>query len=279
VKRPTGRDDPRAGRSELIEQLARADDLRTVRAHAAREFRVGGHHAEPLRRLVSGDERRDVVVSGVRPAAPREPDLDPCGLGQAGGRWPVEHDEHVPVGRGGPVSELRDEPPRRGGTIPPPAIRAAAHHVVAVDDDQRFHAATAYHQFDVGELSEDELAFLQGVLDHAREGRTTELADAIERGVPVNLTGATGDSLLILAAYHDHPPAVRMLLERGADPNRVNDRGQTALGAAVFRRSTESVTALLEHGADPDAGGRSAVEIAAFFELDEMTALLARPRG
>ena len=125
-----------------------------------------------------------------------------------------------------------------------------------------------------GELSDDELEFLRGVLDLGREGRTAELADVIERGVPVNLTGGSGDSLLILAAYHDHPDTVRMLLERGADPDRVNDRGQTALGAAVFRRSTPSVTALLAHGADPHAGGRSAVEIAAFFELDEMAALL-----
>src|SRR3954463_5232532 len=129
-----------------------------------------------------------------------------------------------------------------------------------------------------GELSDDELAFLQSVLDLARDGRTTELADVVERGVPVNLTGGTGDSLLILAAYHDHPATVRMLLEHGADPDRVNDRGQTALGAAVFRRATEAVTALLEHGADPDAGGRPAREIAAFFELDEMAALLDRAR-
>jgi ankyrin repeat protein len=130
-----------------------------------------------------------------------------------------------------------------------------------------------------GELSDEELAFLRSVLDLARDGRTTELADVIERGVPVNLTGSTGDSLLILAAYHDHPATVRMLVERGADPNRINDRGQTALGAAVFRRSLESATALLEHGADPDAGGRSADEIAAFFELEEMSALLARWRA
>ena len=126
------------------------------------------------------------------------------------------------------------------------------------------------------ELTDEELAFLQGVLDWAREGRTDELAEAIERGVPVNLTGGSGDSLLILAAYHDHPATVRTLLEHGADPNRVNDRGQTALGAAVFRRSAESVNLLLDHGADPDAGGRSAREIAAFFELPEMAALLDR---
>ena len=124
-------------------------------------------------------------------------------------------------------------------------------------------------------LTDDELAFLRGVLDLAREGRADELAAVIDRGVPANLTGASGDSLLILAAYHDHPPAVRILLERGADPDRINDRGQTALGAAVFRQSAESVQLLLDHGADPHAGARSAVDIATFFGLDEMAALLA----
>ena len=128
------------------------------------------------------------------------------------------------------------------------------------------------------ELSDDELAFLQSVLDLARQGRGAELADAVERGVPVNLSGGSGDTLLILAAYHDHPATVRMLLERGADPNRVNDRGQTALGAAVFRRSRESVALLLQHGADPHAGARSAVQIAEFFDLPEMAALLRGER-
>jgi len=126
------------------------------------------------------------------------------------------------------------------------------------------------------ELTDEELAFLQGVLDLAREGHADALAEAIARGVPANLTGGSGDTLLILATYHDHPGTVRMLLERGADPNRVNDRGQTALGAAVFRRSRESVELLLAHGADPHAGERSAVDLAAFFGLDEMAALLAR---
>jgi uncharacterized protein len=123
-------------------------------------------------------------------------------------------------------------------------------------------------------LTDEELAFLSSVLGLARQGEREELERLLERGVPVNLTGGTGDSLLILAAYHSHPATVGMLLHRGADPNRVNDRGQTALGAAVFRRSVESVQLLLEAGADPDLGARSARDIAAFFELDEMTALL-----
>jgi hypothetical protein len=124
------------------------------------------------------------------------------------------------------------------------------------------------------DLTGDELDFLRSVLDLARGGQTHELAAVIERGVPVNLTGGSGDSLLILAAYHGHPGTVRMLLEHGADPDRVNDRGQTALGAAVFRQSEESVQLLLDFGADADAGGRSATEIAAFFGLGDMASML-----
>jgi hypothetical protein len=128
-------------------------------------------------------------------------------------------------------------------------------------------------------LTDEELGFLHGMFDLARGGHTDSLGEAIDRGVPVNLTTSGGDTLLILAAYHDHPDTVAALLSRGADPSRVNDRGQTALGAAVFRRSTASVVALLEAGADPDAGGRTATEIAAFFELPEMAELLRTRAG
>src|SRR4051812_15350255 len=125
-----------------------------------------------------------------------------------------------------------------------------------------------------GDLTDDELAFLAGVFDLARDGRHEELSGLVDQGVPVNLTNGSGDTLLILAAYHDHPATVRVLLERGADSRRVNDRGQTALGAAVFRRSVPSVQLLLASGADPDAGGRSARQISGLFHLPEMGALL-----
>lgn len=128
-------------------------------------------------------------------------------------------------------------------------------------------------------LTGEELAFLQAVLDLARDGRTAELLHAVNSGVPVNLTSGAGDSLVILAAYHNHPDTVKALLDAGADPERVNDRGQTALGAAVFRQSVAGVDALLAAGADPRAGGRSAIEIAAFFDLPEMLALLRRGRS
>jgi ankyrin repeat protein len=123
-------------------------------------------------------------------------------------------------------------------------------------------------------LDEATLAFARQMFDLAREGSTEQLAGYVDAGVPVNLTTATGDTLLLLAAYHDHPETVRALLARGAEPDRVNDRGQTPLAAAVFRRSEPSVTALLGAGADPDAGSPTARETATFFQLPEMTSLL-----
>ncbi len=125
-------------------------------------------------------------------------------------------------------------------------------------------------------LTADELAFLASLFDAARDGDTDLLARSVNAGVPVNLTNSSGDTLLMLAAYHVHADAVTVLLAHGADVERVNDRGQTALGAAVFRQSAPIVTALLDAGADPYGGGRTAVELATFFELPEMLTLLNR---
>jgi uncharacterized protein len=127
---------------------------------------------------------------------------------------------------------------------------------------------------DVSELTDDEMAFLQGAFELARNGDTGQLSEYVDAGLPVNLTNGAGDSLLILAAYHTHLETVLALLDRGADTGRVNDRGQTALAAAVFRRSEPIVRTLLAAGADPTAGPRSAVDVAEFFQLDDMAALL-----
>ncbi len=127
------------------------------------------------------------------------------------------------------------------------------------------------------ELTESELEALREVFEMARTGDLTRISELVGAGLPVNLTNGAGDTLLILAAYHQHPELVTALLEWGADTSRVNDRGQTALGAAVFRRSTASVQALLRAGADPSLGPRSALEVAAVFELPDMLDLLTRP--
>ncbi|MEV4347271.1 ankyrin repeat domain-containing protein [Actinoplanes sp. NPDC049596] len=113
------------------------------------------------------------------------------------------------------------------------------------------------------------------MFDLARAGGTEELAANVAAGLPVNLTNSKGDTLLILAAYHNHPATVSALLEHGADPDRFNDRGQTALAAAVFRQNAETVKVLLAAGADPAAGSPSATATAEFFQLPAMAELLS----
>ncbi|WP_432497183.1 ankyrin repeat domain-containing protein [Kineococcus gypseus] len=124
------------------------------------------------------------------------------------------------------------------------------------------------------DLTGDELRFLQETFELAREGGTAALAERLDLGVPVDLTNSSGDTLLLLAAYHRHEGTVRMLLDRGADHSRVNDKGQTALGAAVFRQDEPVVRALLAAGADPELGRQSGVAVAQVFELPHMLALL-----
>ena len=125
-----------------------------------------------------------------------------------------------------------------------------------------------------GEPDTEFLEFAHRLFDLARSGHTAELAAYVDAGVPVNLTNDKGDTLLILAAYHDHPDTVSALLARAGSAPRANDRGQTALSAATFRRSAESVRALLAAGADPAEGGQSALTTARFFELPDMLELL-----
>jgi ankyrin repeat protein len=123
-------------------------------------------------------------------------------------------------------------------------------------------------------LTARELAFLQGAFELAREGDVDQLIAYIDAGLPVDLTNGSGDTLLILAAYHRHADLVRALLARGADHSRLNDRGQSALAAAVFRQDADVVRALLDAGADPELGRQSALATAEVFDLPAMLELL-----
>ncbi len=113
------------------------------------------------------------------------------------------------------------------------------------------------------------------LFDAAREGRTDFLAAYVDAGAPVDLKNATGDSLLMLAAYHGHAETVQALISRGADVNLVNDRGQSPLAGTVFKGETAVMEALLAAGADPHAGRPSAVETAEYFGNPELAQRLA----
>ncbi|GAA1882806.1 ankyrin repeat domain-containing protein [Streptomyces durmitorensis] len=111
------------------------------------------------------------------------------------------------------------------------------------------------------------------IFDLARQGDTAALVAYVDAGVPANLTNDSGDSLVMLAAYHGHADAVRALLERGGDANRANDRGQTPLAGAVFKGEDAVIRALLDAGADPAAGTPSAVDTAKMFAKTELVEL------
>ncbi|HLS73105.1 MAG TPA: ankyrin repeat domain-containing protein, partial [Actinomycetaceae bacterium] len=55
------------------------------------------------------------------------------------------------------------------------------------------------------------------MLDAARSGEAAPLLALIDQGAPVNLRDSSGNSPLMLAAYHGHAELVRELAARGAD--------------------------------------------------------------
>ena len=114
-------------------------------------------------------------------------------------------------------------------------------------------------------ISPEQVELAHQMFDLARLGHVQRLLAYVDAGVPVDLTDASGNTLLMLAAYHGHATVVAGLAERGADVDRLNDRGQAPLAGAVFKGEDEVVATLLAHGADPDAGSPTARATAEMF--------------
>jgi uncharacterized protein len=126
-----------------------------------------------------------------------------------------------------------------------------------------------------GGLSRAELAEVGTMLfDLARAGDTDALAALVDRGVPVDLRDAGGNSLLMMAAYHGHAGTARALAERGADVDLLNDDGRSPLAGAVFKRHDEVVELLLAQGASPHRGAPSAIVTALAFGRTDTEQLL-----
>jgi ankyrin repeat protein len=102
-------------------------------------------------------------------------------------------------------------------------------------------------------------------MDLAREGSTGELVEFVDHGLPVDVRDPSGNTLLMLAAYHGHAETVRALLRLGADPDLRNARDQSPLAGALFKGADDVVTELRRAGADLDAGTPTARAAAAMF--------------
>jgi uncharacterized protein len=122
-----------------------------------------------------------------------------------------------------------------------------------------------------GTLDAEVMDLVARLFDSARSGDAAMLAAYIDAGVPVNLTNANGDTMVMLASYYGHESAVAVLIARGADVDRHNNRGQTPLAGAVFKNDTTIIELLLSADADPLAGSPSALETARFFGRENLT--------
>ncbi|KAH9934249.1 ankyrin, partial [Fomitopsis serialis] len=123
-------------------------------------------------------------------------------------------------------------------------------------------------------LPAETVEFAHRIFDAARSGDTALLSQAIDSGLPVNLTNEKGNTLLMLAAYSGHADLTGTLLSKGADPNRVNDNGQSPLAGAVFKNENEVVRILMAGGANPRLGTPTAIQTARIFRKEDVLEIM-----
>lgn len=122
-------------------------------------------------------------------------------------------------------------------------------------------------------LNDDQAAkVLALAMDLAREGKTTELAEFLDHGLPLDAQDPEGNTLLMLATYKGQGATVTMLLGRGANADIRNGRDQSPLAGALFKGEDAIVAQLVAAGADLDAGTPSARATAAMFGREHLLA-------
>jgi hypothetical protein len=80
------------------------------------------------------------------------------------------------------------------------------------------------------------------LFDAARSGDAAMLAAYVDAGVPVDLTNANGDTMVMLAAYYGNESAVAALIARGADVDRHNNEVKLPWRAPSSRTTRRSST-------------------------------------
>ena len=114
----------------------------------------------------------------------------------------------------------------------------------------------------------------------AREGDSKTLSAYFEAGLPADIVNDRGDTLLILASYHTHLDAVKLILDQPKTPIEAkNKMGFTALTGAAYRGNLPIVKQLAAKGARLDTSndrGQTPLMFAALFGRTEVVAFLVR---
>lgn len=93
-------------------------------------------------------------------------------------------------------------------------------------------------------------AAADALLGAASDGRASEVAALLKRGVPVDVSDGQGNTPLLLATAHDRVEVARVLLAAGADVNRQNRIHDSAYLLAGASGRLEILRLTLANGAD-----------------------------
>lgn len=131
-------------------------------------------------------------------------------------------------------------------------------------------------------LSPDEYAkmeeFVKLSFDFARADDSQSLKIMLDNGLNPNLANHKGDTLLMLASYHNALHCVKLLLDFGANVDKPNDKGHTPLAGVCFKGHKKVARLLLEAGANPNGfgGALSPINTAIMFRKKEILSLLMK---
>ena len=113
------------------------------------------------------------------------------------------------------------------------------------------------------------------ILIAAEKGDSTQVIDLLKRGMDVNTTDSTGNTLLIIAARTGNTELLDFLLRNRANALKRNKYGDSALMVAAFRGDAATVQRLLDAKAPPNHDGWTALHYAAYGGNAEIIRLLA----
>lgn len=115
--------------------------------------------------------------------------------------------------------------------------------------------------------------------DMARNNDYQSLEILLKNGLNPDLTNDRGDSLLILASYHNSVECVELLLKYHASVDKVNDKDLSPLSGVCYKGHVEVAKLLLQAGANPDLSnsmGMTPYSFAIMFRRKEIIKLLKR---
>lgn len=112
------------------------------------------------------------------------------------------------------------------------------------------------------------------ILFAAQQNRTADVIELLRRGMDVNTSDRTGDTLVMIAARNGNNELLDFLLRNRANTSKQNKYGDSPIMAATMQGHVDTVKRLLDAGADIHNKGWNALHYAAYSGQAEIARLL-----